>query len=49
MHVAICVIVFGAHMNLLFIIKVKILVLMKWSYKSPGLCGQLSVDLIRMT
>ena len=31
-------IIFGAHMNILFIIKVTFLLLIKWSYCSPQLC-----------
>ena len=30
----ICLIIFGAHMNILLIIKVNILVFIKWSYRS---------------
>jgi cytochrome b subunit of formate dehydrogenase len=33
--VAICLMIFGAHMHILFNIKVKILKLIKWSYRSP--------------
>jgi hypothetical protein len=29
-------IIFRVHMNVLFIVKVKILVLIKWSYSAPG-------------
>ena len=36
--VATFLIIFGAHMNILFIVKVNILVLIKWSYRSPQLC-----------
>jgi hypothetical protein len=35
MHVVISFINVGAYMNILFIIKLKILVLIKWSYSSP--------------
>ena len=35
MHVTICLIIFGAHMKSLSIIKVKILLIIKWSYRSP--------------
>ena len=31
-------IIFRAHINTLFIIKIKILVHIKWSYRSPQLC-----------
>ena len=31
-------VVFEAHMNILFIIEATILVLVKWSYRSPQLC-----------
>ena len=30
--------IFGVHMNILFIIKVRILMLIKWSYRSCQLC-----------
>ena len=33
--IAIFLISFGAHINILFIIQVKILVLIKWSYSPP--------------
>ena len=36
--------IFGAHMNILFIIKVKILVLIKWSYRSPQSRWLLSLE-----
>ena len=36
--IVIFIIIFGAHMNILIIIKVKILVLINWSYRSPQLC-----------
>ena len=29
--------IFGVHMNIKFVIKVKILMLIKWSYRSPQL------------
>ena len=32
---AICFIIFGARMSILLVIRLKILVLVKWSYKSP--------------
>jgi hypothetical protein len=32
---AICHIISGAHMDILFIVKLKILMLIKWSYRSP--------------
>ena len=34
---------FWVHMNILYIIKVKILVLFKWSYRSPQLCWLLNL------
>ena len=33
--IAICLIIFGIHMNVLVINKVKILVLINWSYRYP--------------
>jgi hypothetical protein len=36
--------VFGAHMNISFIIKVKIFVLIKWSYRSPRFYWLLSLE-----
>ena len=36
--VAIFFIVFEAHLNVLLLIKVKIVVLIKWSYRYPDLC-----------
>ena len=36
MHVVGCLIIFGARVNVLFNIKVQILVLIKWSYKSSN-------------
>lgn len=33
--IAIYLMISGAHLNIWYIIKVKIFVLMKWSYKSP--------------
>ena len=36
-HVAICIRINKAHMNILFIIKVNILMLIKWSYRSPNI------------
>ena len=44
MHIAICLIIPGAHMNVLFILKVWILVLMKWSCLVPQLCWLLSLE-----
>jgi hypothetical protein len=44
MHVAICYMMFGAHGKSLFIIKVKILVLIKWSYRPLQLRSLLSLD-----
>ena len=31
-------------MNIVFVIKVKIVVLVKWSFRSPTLCSQLSLE-----
>ena len=36
-------IIFGVHMNMFFIIKVRILVLIDWSYMSLQLCQLLSL------
>ena len=41
---AICFIVFGGHMNNLFIIEMKILVLIKWSYRSLQPCSLMSLE-----
>ena len=41
-RIAIWLIIFGGHMNILFIIKVKVLTLIKWSYNSPQSCGLLN-------
>ena len=41
--VDICLIIFSAHMNI-FIIKVKILELIKWSYRWPQLCWLFSLE-----
>jgi hypothetical protein len=42
--VATFLIFFGAHMNLLFINKVKIFVLIEWSYMFPQLCLLLNLE-----
>ena len=42
--VAVFITSFGAHVNILFIIEVKILVLIKWSYKFLHLCKLLSLE-----
>ena len=39
---------FGAHVDILFIIKVKYLMLIKESYRSPHLCWLLSVECLSM-
>ena len=44
MHVVVCLIIIGAHMNILFMIKVKILVLIQWSYTSPKIMFLLSLE-----
>ena len=31
----VCLVIYGAHMNILYIVKVKILNVIKWSYRSP--------------
>lgn len=36
--VAAFLIIFGAHVNIVFLMKVKIVVLVKYSYRSPRLC-----------
>ena len=36
--------VFKAHMNILFIIKVNIFMLMKWSYRSSQICWVLNLE-----
>ena len=33
-HIVICLIIFGARMRILFILKVRILMPIKWSYRS---------------
>ena len=43
MYASICLIVFAARMNILFIIKVKILMLVRWSYRSPQSCELLNL------
>ena len=40
--IAICCIIFGAHMNTLRLMKVMILLLIKWSSRSPQSCWLLS-------
>ena len=42
--VTICLIICGANMNILFVIKMKILVLIKWSYRSPNHVDLLSLQ-----
>ena len=44
MLVAFCLIIFGAHMIILCIIKVKKLMLTKWLDRSPQLCWLLSLE-----
>ena len=36
--------IFGAHMNISFIIEIKIFVLIRWSYRSPQLCWLLNLE-----
>ena len=42
--VAICIVILGAHMNVLFIFKVKILVFIKRSIRFPPSCQVLNID-----
>lgn len=42
--IASCLVIFGACMNVTFIIKVKILMFVKWSYRSPQSSGLLSLE-----
>ena len=44
MPVTICLIIFGAHIDILFIIEVKIVMLIKWSYRSPQSCSLLNLE-----
>ena len=44
MSLTICLVIFGAHVNILFLIKVKVLVLLKWSYRPSQLCQVLSLE-----
>ena len=48
-HVAICLIFFRARMNILYITNVKILVLMKYSYKGPPIsCVTIEPRMLRI-
>ena len=46
MPVTICLIISGAHMNSLSIIKVEILLIIKWSYRSPLIMSTIGPQMI---